>query len=146
MGQENRATLTLRQAELADWAFWQALEPHCKAEQFAKKTQSGQAFLICRGQKPAGLMDYVLLWDKLPFLNCLFVLPESRGQGAGRFAMGAWEKEMQKAGYPMVLLSTQADEEAQRFYRRLGYRDCGCLILDRCPLAQPAELFFCKIL
>ena len=90
MGQENRATLTLRQAELADWAFWQAIEPHCKAEQFAKKTQSGQAFLICRGQKPAGLMDYVLLWDKLPFLNCLFVLPESRGQGAGRFAMGAW--------------------------------------------------------
>lgn len=141
-----REPFSLRLAKPEDWEFWRRIEPGCPAERFAEKARSGRAFLICRGRKPLGLMDFVLLWDKLPFLNCLFVLPESRGQGAGRFAMGAWEREMQKAGYSMVLLSTQADEEAQHFYRKLGYRDCGCLILDRCPLAQPAELFFCKTL
>lgn len=143
MGQE---PFSLRQAQPGDWAFWQGAEPQCGPGQFAEKARSGRAFVICRGQRPVGLLDFVLLWDKLPFLNCLFVLPESRGQGAGRFAMAAWEQGMGKAGYPMVLLSTQADESAQHFYRKLGYRDCGCLILDRCPLAQPAELFFCKIL
>lgn len=141
-----REPFFLRPAGPEDREFWLAAQHHCRPEQFAEKARGGRAFLICRGRKPLGLIDFVLLWDKLPFLNCLFVLPESRGQGAGCFVMGAWEREMQKAGYSMVLLSTQADESAQHFYRKLGYRDCGCLILDRCPLAQPAELFFCKTL
>ena len=30
-------------------------------------------------------------------------------------------------GYGMVLTSTQVDEDAQHFYRKLGYKDCGGL-------------------
>ena len=37
---------------------------------------------------------------------------------------------MSRAGHGMVLVSTQSDEPAQHFYRKLGYRDCGCLPLD----------------
>lgn len=146
MGREQREPFSLRRAAPADWDFWRGIELHCPAVQFEEKARSGRAFFICLGREPVGLLDFTLLWDKLPFLNCLFVLPQGRGQGAGRFAMGAWEQEMKKAGYQMVLLSTQADEEAQHFYRKLGYQDCGCLILNQCPLAQPAELFFCKTL
>ena len=58
--------------------------------------------------------------------------------------MAHWEADMQAKGYQMVLLSTQVDETAQHFYRKLGYTDCGCLVLHHCPLAQPMEMFFCK--
>ena len=69
-----------------------------------------------------------------------------RGKGFGRQAMAAWEEEMKTRGYEMVLLSTQADESAQHFYRKLGYLDCGCLVFQNTPLDQPMELFFRKVL
>lgn len=47
---------------------------------------------------------------------------------------------MRRRGYEMVMISTQADEEAQHFYRKLGYVDCGAWMLD----SQPAELFMKK--
>ena len=94
---EQRKPFSLRRAAPADWDFWRGIEPHCPAVQFEEKARSGRAFFICLGREPVGLLDFILLWDKLPFLNCLFVLPQGRGQGAGRFAMGAWEQEMKKA-------------------------------------------------
>jgi hypothetical protein len=51
---------------------------------------------------------------------------------------------MRSLGVPCVMTSAQADESAQHFYRKLGYRDAGCLILDQPPLKQPAEIFFLK--
>ena len=42
--------------------------------------------------------------------------------------------------------STQVDEQAQHFYRKLGYKDNGCLILDNTPFEQPLEIFMIKTL
>lgn len=58
--------------------------------------------------------------------------------------MEHWEKEMKAQGYGMLLTSTQADENAQHFYRRLGYKDCGGFVMDLPRYAQPMELFFIK--
>ena len=44
----------------------------------------------------------------------------------------------------MLLTSAQADEEAQCFYRKLGYKDCGGLVMDIPGYEQPMELFFIK--
>ncbi len=55
-----------------------------------------------------------------------------------------WEKDMKEQGYGMLLTSTQADETAQHFYRKLGYKDCGGLIINIPAYAQPMELFFAK--
>ena len=41
--------------------------------------------------------------------------------------MEYWEKDMKSQGYGMLLTSTQVDEDAQHFYRKLGYKsskDC----------------------
>ncbi len=51
---------------------------------------------------------------------------------------------MEDQGYGMLLTSTQADETAQHFYRKLGYKDCGGLIIDLPQYAQPMELFLIK--
>jgi hypothetical protein len=36
---------------------------------------------------------------------------------------------MKQMGFKMTMTSTQADEGAQHFYRKLGYKDAGCLLL-----------------
>jgi hypothetical protein len=44
------------------------------------------------------------------------------------------------------MTSTQIDEEAQHFYRKLGYKERGGLFLDGTPFQQPQEVFMIKIL
>lgn len=91
-------------------------------------------------------MSHCILWDNIPFLNFLFIEEEYRGKGFGKQAVALWEQEMKKQGYQMVLISTQADEQAQHLYRKLGYIDCGGLFFHNPPFNQPAELFFRKVL
>lgn len=64
----------------------------------------------------------------------------------GKQAVISWEKEMKNQGYRMTLISTQVDEGAQHLYRKLGYIDCGGLVLDHTPFDQPMEMFFRKVL
>lgn len=51
---------------------------------------------------------------------------------------------MKDKNYKVVLLSTQVDEKAQFLYRKLGYIDCGGLVLENTPYDQPLELFMKK--
>ena len=44
----------------------------------------------------------------------------------------------------MLRTSTQTDETAQHFYRKLGYRDAGGLVIDIPRYAQPMELFLIR--
>lgn len=55
-----------------------------------------------------------------------------------------WENEMRMQGYEMLLTSTQVDETAQHFYRKMGYKDCGGFVIDIPKYAQPMELFLIK--
>ncbi len=51
---------------------------------------------------------------------------------------------MKRGGYGMVLTSTQVDEDAQHFYRKLGYKDCGGLTVDVPGYEQPMGMFLVK--
>lgn len=62
-------------------------------------------------------------------MNMLYVLEEYRGHGYGGRLLDFWEKEMADCGYEMVLTSTLSSEQAQLFYRKNGYVDCGSLLL-----------------
>ena len=44
----------------------------------------------------------------------------------------------------MALTSTRADEDAQHFYRKLGYKDCGGFVIDIQGYEQPMELLLIK--
>ena len=67
-----------------------------------------------------------------------------RRKGYGRKLIEHWEKDMKSQGYNMLLTSTQVNEEAQHFYRKLGYKDCGGFIIDIPQYAQPMEMFLIK--
>ncbi len=85
-------------------------------------------------EKFVGWLRYNLFWDNIPFINMLFFLDEQRGKGYGTKLVSYWENEMKKLNYDIVLTSTQSNEEAQFFYRKIGYTDCGSLILPKEPL------------
>ena len=74
----------------------------------------------------------------------LFVDQEYQRKGYGKHLMEYWENDMKMQGYKMLLTSTQVDEEAQHFYRKLGYKDCGGFVIDVSEYAQPMEMFFLK--
>ena len=65
-------------------------------------------------------------------------------KGYGRMLMEFWEQDMKTRGYGMLMTSTQVDEDAQHFYRKLGYKDCGGFVLDIPGYEQPMEMVMVK--
>ncbi len=57
---------------------------------------------------------------------------------------GFEEKVKNKQGYGMLMTSTQVDEDAQYFYRKLGYKDCGGFVVDVPGYEQPMEMIMIK--
>ena len=134
----------IRHVAAADREFWKSLDGHLSEQGFLQKVRDGQGYVSEEDGCPTGLLRYGLFWDSVPFCNLLFVRPDRQGRGHGRLLMEYWENEMREKGYDYVLVSTQSDEAAQHFYRKLGYRDCGVLLPDVPGHEQPAELFLLK--
>ena len=55
-----------------------------------------------------------------------------------------WESDMKSQDYGMLMTSTQVDEDAQHFYRKLGYKDCGGFVVDVPGYEQPMEMIMIK--
>lgn len=136
--------IEIRYAETGDAALWTRYDPHISKEEWIRKIASRRCYLLLQGAEAIGVMRYNLFWDTIPFLTFLYIDAPHRGKGVGKQAMCNWETEMRAAGFSRCMTSTQVDETAQGFYRRLGYKDAGCLLLDVQPIAQPAELFLVK--
>lgn len=73
-------------------------------------------------------------------MNMIWVDEQYRGKGVGKQVVLLWEDQMKQNGFKLVMTSTQANEEAQHFYRNLGYRDAGCLLLEN----EPMEIILTK--
>lgn len=127
-----------------DKAFWYQLDKHLPETEFEKKVRDQQGYVLFENGVAAGLLRYNLFWDNMPFCTMLFVDWRKQKKGFGRELMNHWETDMKKQGYGMVLVSTQVDETAQHFYRKLGYKDCGGLTIDIPGYEQPMELFLSK--
>ncbi len=112
--------ITIRPAIAADQAFWFSLDTHLPKEVFAKKIMEKTAYVIVADEQPVGLLRYNFFWDTIPFCTML------------------------AAGHALCLTSTQVDEQAQHFYRKLGYQDAGGLLLTSPGFEQPMELFLIK--
>ncbi len=136
----------IRLAEPHDGPAWLALDGRLTAEAFAVKAALGQCYVLERGGELIGLLRYNYFWDEVPFCTLLFVAPGQRGRGCGRLLMTRWEDDMRAQGHTMAMTSTQSDEQAQHFYRRLGYRDAGSFAVDVPGHEQPPELIMIKAL
>lgn len=136
----------IRTVQPEDQESWYRLDRHLPESEFQKKIRDRQGYVLLEHNKIIALLRYNLFWDNTPFCTLLFVELQSRGKGLGRRLMEHWANDMKDHGYGMVMVSTQVDEDAQNFYRKLGYKDCGGLTLDLPGYEQPMELFMVKAL
>ncbi len=137
--------LHVRLVKREDKEFWFCLDRHLSEAEFANKVRDGRGYVLLEDQQPIGLLRYNLFWDQHPFCTMLFVEQAHRGKGGGKALIARWEADMRTKGYGMVMTSTQVDEDAQHFYRKLGYQDCGGLVIHAPAYAQPMELFLMKV-
>lgn len=134
----------IRYVRAEDKEFWYRLDKHLPENEFENKVRDERGYVLSENGKPVGLLRYNLFWDNTPFCTMLFIDEAHRGKGYGKELMEYWEKDMKSKGYGMLLTSTQVNEEAQHFYRKLGYKDCGGFVVDIPGYEQPMEMFLIK--
>ena len=136
--------IEIRYIHQDDKEFWFGLDKHLSEQEFNNKVRDNRGYILLDDNKPVGLLRYNLFWDNTPFCNLIYINNECQGKGFGKLLIEYWENDMKSQGYGMLLTSTQVDESAQHFYRKLGYKDCGGFVIDIKGYEQPMELFLVK--
>ena len=98
-------------------------DKHISKEELANIIKLKRVIVMYEDDKFVGWLIYNLFWDNTPFMNMLYLLDNERGKGNGSRLVIFWENEMKQKNYEFVLTSTQSNEEAQFFYRKIGYVD-----------------------
>ncbi|MCM3781884.1 GNAT family N-acetyltransferase [Neobacillus mesonae] len=125
----------------SDYEYIRARDHHIPESLILTKIKENEIYILRnRDGSHIGWMRYGYFWDNIPFMNMIWVDEPFRGKGLGNKVVLFWEEQMKQKGFKMVMTSTQADEGAQHFYRKLGYQDAGCLLLD----TQPLEILLTK--
>ena len=136
--------MLIRYAQLNDRTEWFRLDGHLPEAVFEEKIRNKQGYILTEDDKMIGLLRYNLFWDNTPFCSMLFIDSDHRKKGYGKLLMEHWEQDMKSRGYGMLMTSTQVDEDAQHFYRKLGYKDCGGFVVDVPGYEQPMEMIMIK--
>ena len=134
--------MNIRYAEEKDFSWLKDNDDHISEEVFKTKIKSNEIYVAEENNKLIGWLRFSLFWDNIPFMNMIYFLDEHRGKGYGRKLAEYWEKEMKSKGFDNVLTSTLSNEDAQIFYRKLGYNEIGGFKL----LDEPYEIIFHKAL
>ena len=133
--------ITIRYASEDDHNYLAANDHHVQAEIIAKKIKDSEIIVGADETQQIGWLRYGFFWDNIPFMNMLWIEKSYRDKGIGRKLVSFWHTEMHNKGYDMVMTSTLSDETAQHFYRKLGYKDCGSLLLPD----EALEILFSKV-
>jgi GNAT superfamily N-acetyltransferase len=136
--------MLIRYVDLKDKDEWYKLDAHLPEHVFEEKVRTKQGYVLEDEGKIIGILRYNLFWDNTPFCTMLFVEFEHHKKGYGKQLMEHWENEMKAQGYGMLMTSTQVDEDAQHFYRKLGYKDCGGFVVEIPGYEQPMEMIMIK--
>jgi ribosomal protein S18 acetylase RimI-like enzyme len=132
--------INIRYAVMDDYPWLIAHEKHISEKILKHKIENLELYVVENNDKIIGWLRYNLFWDNIPFLNMLYFLEEYRRIGIGTRLVKYWENEMRQKGYKIVFTSTLSNEEAQHFYRKMGYKEIGGIKY----LDEPYELIFQK--
>jgi GNAT superfamily N-acetyltransferase len=131
---------TIEYAVDADLAFLAERSSEKSPEVLRRKIQAGEVIVARLGGEVVAWMTYTLLYDVVPFINILYILQEHRRRGLGTRLVRFLESEVSKAGFRRVMTSSLSNEQGQHFWRKMGYKDVGGVLLAD----EPLEVFFRK--
>lgn len=134
----------IRYVESTDKTQWYTLDHDFPESGFDEKVRNRLGYVCVVDGKIIGILRFNLFWDSIPFCTMLRIADEYQGRGYGKSLMERWEQDMKVAGCGMLMTSTQVDEQAQHFYRRIGYKDTGGFAVDIPGYEQPLELIMIK--
>jgi N-acetylglutamate synthase-like GNAT family acetyltransferase len=117
-----------------------SLDKHVERKMLADKILRNEILVSSEGGTFIGTLRYSLFWDSVPFMNLLYIKTEFQRKGYGTELVTHWENTMKQQGFKALMTSTMANEGAQHFYRKIGYRDIGGFVLPQ----EPMELMFYK--
>lgn len=123
-----------------DYKYIVEIDKHIPETLVRTKIRDKEIYILKDADQEIGWMRYGYFWDSIPFMNMLWIEEAYRGLGIGKKIVLYWEEMMRQRGFTQVMTSTQSNEEAQHFYRKMGYRDAGCLLLE----TQPLEVILIK--
>ncbi len=130
----------IRYADKNDFVILRKWDKHITEAELMNAIYQKRVIILFDHDHIVGWLRFHLFWDHIPFINMLYILPYDIRKGYGKKLIDFWEKEMLKKEYTMVLTSTLSTEQAQFFYRKSGYVDCGSLLLPN----EPLEIFLLK--
>ena len=133
--------IKIRHADNNDYSWLNEHEKHISEKTLKNKIENKEVYVVEKNGKIIGWLRYNLFWDNVPFMNMLYFLEEYRKMGIGTKLVKYWEEEMKQNGYNNILTSTQSNEEAQHFYRKMGYKKIGGFKYYN----DPYEIIFQKI-
>jgi ribosomal protein S18 acetylase RimI-like enzyme len=127
-------------ADSDDLDYLARMDARVREDVLRQKIERREIIVGWSDDRRSGWLRYGYFWDEVPFMNMLYVHEGLRGQGIGTRLVASWEERMRDSGHGRVMTSTLSNETAQHFYRKLGYEDCGCLLLP----GEPTEIVFTK--
>lgn len=118
----------------ADIRYISERDKHLAKPLIQTKIQAKEIYILREANQEIGWMRFGYFWDNTPFMNLIWIDEPYRGQGFGSKVVLYWEDQMREKGFRVLMTSTQSNETAQHFYRKLGYVDVGCLLQEKEPL------------
>ena len=118
----------------SDYTYILERDKHIHKSLIEAKIKGEEILILRKSNQGIGWLRYSYFWDNTPFMNMLWIDEPFRGIGIGKNVVLYWEQLMRDRKFGIVMTSTQSNEEAQHFYRKLGYKDAGCFIQENEPL------------
>lgn len=132
--------MEITHATLSDYETLVNSDKHISKAELRNLILSKRVLIAKQDDDLRGWLRYNLFWDNIPFMNMLYVINGYRSMRIGQSLVHMWEELMRAEGYEFVLTSSLSNEQAQHFYRKNGYIDCGSLLLKD----EPLEIIFRK--
>lgn len=118
----------------SDYDYLIERDKHIAKDLVRTKIREKEIYILRKSKEEIGWMRFNYFWDNTPFMNMIWIDEDYRGMGFGKQVVLYWEELMRQKGFRVVMTSTQSNEGSQHFYRKLGYKDVGCLLQENDPL------------
>jgi len=117
--------MEINYASIEDLEYLIQSDSHISSSVIERKIQDKLIIIIKLEEVCIWFIRFWFFWDEIPIMNMLKVNKWMRWKWLWRKIVEFWENEMKQRWHEWILTSTQENEEAQYFYRKIWYKDIG---------------------